>query len=92
MCRVLKVSTSGYYAWAKRPTKSAREIRDAELLEDIRRVHANSRGTYGSPRIHAALVLEEAHVSRKRIARLMRQDGLRGKIRKVFVHTTDSYA
>ena len=90
MCRVLKVSTSGYYAWAKRPAKSPHEIRDAELLDDIRRLHANSRGTYGSPRIHAALTLEGAHVSKKRIARLMRHDGLRGKIRKRFVHTTDS--
>ncbi|WP_157985583.1 IS3 family transposase [Microcella alkaliphila] len=77
-CRFLKVSTSGYYDWAGRPP-SARAIADAELTTTIRRIHADSRATYGAPRVLAELRLGlGVHVSRKRVARLMRQDGLVG--------------
>lgn len=77
-CRVLRVSTSGYYDWLARPA-SARAIADAELLRAIRRAHIDSRGTYGAPRVHAELRLGlDIHVGRKRIARLMRGDGLAG--------------
>src|SRR5690348_993766 len=58
MCRVLGVSRSGYHAWATRPA-SARRIEDDRLLGRIREIHAASRGVYGSPRIHAELVLAD---------------------------------
>lgn len=80
LCRVLGVSTSGYWAWARRP--GLRAARDAALLETIRGVHAASRGTYGSPRVHAALRAGGCRVARKRIARLMRQAGLVGVHRR----------
>ena len=57
MCERLDVSTSGYYAWRQRPP-SARAVADAELTEQIIAIHAESRGTYGAPRVHAELVLE----------------------------------
>jgi putative transposase len=87
MCRVLGVSSSGYYAWCRRSI-SARARCDAEILEKIRAVHAFSRGTYGVPRIHAELVAQGMHVSRKRLARLMRSAGLQGVSRRKFQTTT----
>jgi len=57
MCRSLRVSTSGYYAWRVRP-ESDRTVYDRELTRAIRRIHAESDGTYGSPRIHADLQAE----------------------------------
>lgn len=78
MCRVLEVSTSGYYAWAGRgPSK--RSVRDAQLIELIRAIHLESRGTYAVPRVHAELVMGMGmRCSRKRVARLMRAAGLCG--------------
>lgn len=77
-CRVLKVSTSGYYDWLKRPP-SARSESDAALLETVREVHYDSRGTYGAPRVHAELRLGlNLRLGRKRVARLMRAEGLQG--------------
>ena len=87
MCRVLEVSPSGYYAWHTRP-RSHRVQTDAELRERIRGIHAHSRGTYGVPRIHAELVATGTRVSRKRVARLMRQAGLRGVRRAGARHPT----
>jgi putative transposase len=87
MCRVLGVSSSGYYAWAKR-ARSARAIGDAALIERIGAIHAASHGTYGSPRIHAELTGCGQGVSRKRVARLMRTAGLAGVCRRRFVTTT----
>jgi putative transposase len=81
MCRVLGVSPSGYYAWRKRGP-SRREQRDGELLEMIRRVHTESRETYGAPRIHAELRAQGIRVGRKRVARLMRHAGLVGASRR----------
>lgn len=76
MCRLLGVSTSGFYAWVGRP-KSVRAIGDEVLTEVIREIHADSRQTYGSPRIHAELRLEHGiRCGRKRVARLMRIAGL----------------
>jgi putative transposase len=77
MCRVLEVSRSGYYAWRKRPT-SEREMADQALTEQIKVIYGKSQGTYGSPRIQAELAAEGVKVSRKRVARLMRQADLRG--------------
>ena len=72
MCRALDVSVSGYYAWRNRPP-SQHEQDDAALLAEMRAIHQASRGFYGSPRIHAALAQADIHVSRKRVARLMRE-------------------
>ena len=77
MCDVLGVSTSGYYAWRGRGP-SDRDRRDAELSNMIRDIHQASRGTYGSPRILSVLKRSGERVSKKRVARLMRQMGLKG--------------
>lgn len=77
MCRVLKVSRSGYYAWRDRPP-SERARADAALTERIGRVHRDSRETYGAPRVHAELRHLGIRCARKRVARLMREAGLRG--------------
>ena len=87
MCRVLDVSTSGYYAWLNRPP-SQRAQRDAELLESIRTIHKSSRASYGVPRIHFELQENGIAVGRKRIARLMRQEGLQGVNRRRKHRTT----
>ena len=68
MCSVLEVSTSGYYAWRHRP-ESIRSQASRALLGDIRRVHAESRRRYGSPRVHAALRAEGQMEGRNRVAR-----------------------
>jgi putative transposase len=87
LCRVLGVSPSGFYAWRSRgPSTRARS--DAVLAEQIRHAHVRSRATYGSPRIHADLREAGVRVGRKRVARLMRAEGLVGVHRRRFVHTT----
>lgn len=80
-CRVLDVSASGYYAWLKRPP-SARVVHNAVLSERIRAIHAESDATYGMPKVRAELMAEGATISRKRVAHLMRQAGLRGVSRR----------
>src|SRR5437867_11525949 len=87
MCRVLDVSTSGYYVWQERPP-SARAKQDGALTEKIRAIHEKSRGTYGAPRIHAELAAEGIHIGRKRVARLMRAAGLEGLSRRKGWKTT----
>ncbi|RKH15839.1 IS3 family transposase [Corallococcus praedator] len=89
LCRVLEVSRAGYYAWEGREA-SARQKANAALAEQIRRVHQDSRRTYGSPRVRAELKAQGQHVGRHRVARLMREAGLRARRRRRFVHTTDS--
>ena len=74
MCRVLEVSSSGYYAWRKRRL-SRRAVVNAELLERIREAHEESDGTYGAPRAHAELAAQGIEVSVNRVARLMREAG-----------------
>jgi putative transposase len=77
-CRLLGVSRSGYYEWKDRPV-SARDADNELLLKQITQVHADSRGSYGSPRVHAELTLGLGLVvNEKRVARLMRQAGIRG--------------
>ena len=87
MCRLLEVSTSGYYAWREREP-SHRWRRDEALSERIRLCHARSDGTYGSPRIHADLQELGERVGRKRVARLMRAEGLQGVSRRKTSRTT----
>ena len=77
MCRVLEVSRSGYYAWSSRPP-SERAKANAALIDGIRRVHAESDGTYGSRRVHAQLRREGHEVNHKRVERLMRVEGIQG--------------
>ncbi len=87
LCRVLGVSISGDYAWRGREPR-VRAQQDALLLARIRAIHKRSRGTYGVPRIHAQLRAEGTRVGRKRIARLMRQAGVRGVSRRKSHQTT----
>jgi putative transposase len=90
ICDALSVSPSGFYAWRSRP-ESARKIANRELLVDIRRVHADHRGRYGAPRIHAELRAEGQIVSRKRIERVMHRHGIRAHApRRYRICTTDS--
>jgi len=90
MCRVLGVSRSGWYTSCRRARPTAREMADAELLERIREIHAASRETYGSPRVHAQLLRDGLEVGLDRVARLMKADGLQGRVRRRFKATTDS--
>ena len=89
MCRVLQVSASGYYAARHRPP-SARTLQDEPLRLAIRVVHRQSRRRYGAPRIRQELRANGTRVSQKRVARLMRADGLEGQRPRRFVRTTDS--
>ena len=87
LCTMLRVSRQGYYAWAKRPP-SSRDAADRHLAEDVSRIHASSRGTYGSPRVRAALRREGRHTSKRRVERTMRELGLRGRTKRKFRTTT----
>jgi len=89
MCRVLHVSRSGYYAWCKRPA-AERVGKDQRLTLEVAAIHAESRGRYGSPRVHAELRERGQRIARKRVARLMRAAGLRARARRRFRCTTDS--
>jgi len=87
MCRLLGVSTSGFYAWRDR-APSARAQLDAQLLVQIREVHQRSRQTYGRPRVHAELVEQGVRVGPKRVGRLMRAARLQGVSRRKGTYTT----
>lgn len=87
MCRALDVSHAGFYAARKREA-CARAKRDEELRRQVRAAHLQSRRTYGSPRVHAELQAQGERVGRKRVARLMRQEGLRARVRRCFRPTT----
>jgi putative transposase len=80
LCRVLKVSRSGYYDWKDRPL-SRRDQENVALMQKIREIHDRSRRTYGYPRVHAELRALGVRCSRKRVARLMRKAALQGCIR-----------
>ena len=90
MCRVLEVSPSGYYASLKRPP-SWHTLIDEVLMAHVRIIHADSNATYGAPRVHWELQAEGLPASPKRVARLMREDGLVARPRKRHrITTTDS--
>ena len=89
MCRRIGVSTSGFYRWSK-GHESERALRDRQLGTTIRALHAASGGTYGSPRILRDLAAAGEDVGRKRVARLMRENGIVGQTRRRFRRTTDS--
>jgi putative transposase len=87
MCRLLKVSKSGFYACEGR-SLSARARSDIRFTAQIEAIHRHSHGTYGAPRVHAQLRHEGVRIARKRVARLMRQASLRGVSRRRFITTT----
>ncbi len=89
MCEQLGVSRSGYYAWKQRP-ECERDKADQALAEVVTQVHQESRGRYGSPRVHAELRARGQRVGRKRVARLMSQRGLVARKKRRFARTTDS--
>lgn len=89
MCRVLSVSPSGFYA-SERRSPSEHALKDQMLSREILRAHKKSRRTYGSPRVHRELKANGIAVGEKRVARLMRQGGIKGKQRRRFRVTTDS--
>ncbi len=89
LCRCLRVSRSGFYAWRKRP-ESEHSKEDRRLTEAIQASHRESRCTYGSPRVHADLHELGERISRKRVARLMREAKLEARRRRRFKRTTDS--
>lgn len=86
-CRLLEVSRSAYYEWS-RHAPSRRQLDDEALGERVQAVYDRSRGTYGWPRVHRALRNEGVHVSRKRVARIMRQKGLVGRCKRRWTKTT----
>lgn len=88
MCRVFSVSKSGYYAWLKRPV-SRRKTEDEALSAQIKKIYEESKGEYGSPKVHGALLSDGIRCGRKRVARLMRKDGLRAKTVSKFKATTN---
>lgn len=88
-CRVLGVSRSGYYRWSG-ATVSMRARADEKLSAEVREIHGEHKGRYGSPRVHRELRARGCRVGRKRVARLMRQEGLRGRTPRRFRKTTDS--
>ena len=87
MCRVFEVSRSGFYAWRVRE-KSPRWQADERLKRQIAEIHKWSRGTYGVPRVHAELEAAGERLSRKRVARLMRELGIEGVSRRRGTRTT----
>ena len=90
MCKLLEVSRSGFYAWLDRE-ESDRAQENRLLLKEIRQIHKESRGTYGSPRVHAELVRRKRDVGINRVARLMAKNRIRSKVRRRYrVKTTDS--
>jgi putative transposase len=89
MCRVLGVSPSGYYARQTRPPPK-RVADDARLAAAVGAAHKTSRGIYGSPRVHRELKAKGVKIGKKRVERLMNENGLRGRTKRRFVRTTDS--
>ncbi|WP_286351995.1 IS3 family transposase [Geobacter sulfurreducens] len=89
MCSVFQVSRSGYYAWSTRP-ESQRSKETRELCQEIAQIHRDSKGIYGSPKVHKELRRRGKRHGKNRIARLMRKDGLYAKTKRKFKVTTDS--
>lgn len=79
MCRLYGVTRAGFYAWRSRE-RSERERQNEALIEEIRAAHAQSRGTYGSPRVHQVLRRRGHRVGKHRVARLMRRHGIKARV------------
>ena len=89
LCKVLGVSASGYFAWKSRPA-CRRQREDMVLLAHVRSAFTLSNGTYGSPRMVYELRYNGLTIGRRRVARLMRENGLRARQKRRFKRTTDS--
>jgi len=89
MCRVFRVSNSGFYYWLNHP-KGKRHVESISLLKEISDIYSESKKVYGSPRIAAKLAKKGIRASRPRVARIMRKAGIQSIIRKKWVKTTDS--
>jgi len=89
LCRVLLVSTSGFYAWASRDL-SDQQLRREALAKKAKAAHEASRGTYGSPRVTRELRKAGESVSEKTVARIMREEGIAARKKRRFKATTDS--
>ena len=89
LCRCLRVTRSGFYAWQRRP-ESIHARDDRRLTVLVRASFEESKQRYGSPRIHEDLIEQDEHVSRKRVVRLMQEDGLQARARKRYKITTMS--
>ena len=89
LCRCLDVTPSGFYAWCRRP-ESARARDDRRLKVLVRASFDGSRRNYGSPRVHEDLIEQRVRISRKRVVRLMQEEGLKARVRKRYKHTTMS--
>lgn len=81
MCSALVVTQQGHYAWRRRPP-SAHDERDLELTRLISEVYESSRGIYGAPKVHMELLRRSIRTSRKRVARLVRDNGWTGTTRR----------
>ena len=87
-CDLFEVSKSAYYQ-RRKAVPSARDLTDAELLAQIREIHSESDGTYGSPRVWKELAQQRGvHVGKRRVTRLMRQNGLEGRCKRRWRRTT----
>ena len=89
LCRALRVSRSGFYAWTARHER-AHDQKDAKLTGEIKTVYEKHQKRYGSPRIHRELRRKGIRVARKRVARLMKAEGMAARKRRRFKTTTDS--
>ena len=89
LCQVLGVSRGGFYAWKRRPA-SARRQEDERLKVLVKEAHVQGRQKYGSPRIHHALKKQAVRISRKRVIRLMQEEGIVGAVRRRYRCTTNS--
>ena len=83
LCRLFGVTRGGYYAWHDRPA-STRTRQDRALLQEMRALFERSGGTYGSPRLHQALTAQGRPLGRRRVERLMRQDGMRARVVRIY--------
>jgi len=89
MCKVLKVSSSSYYHWVKNPI-SKKQKRDDFLLFKIKTTHIKSKETYGSPGITKELNMEGINVSQKTVARIMKNNNIKSRVKRKYKITTDS--
>jgi transposase InsO family protein len=89
LCRNLRVTKSGFYAWCARP-ESGHAGDDRRLKVLVRASFDESKQRYGSPRVHRDLIEQKVRISRKRVVRLMQEDGLKARVRKRYKHTTMS--
>ena len=89
MCRVFNITRSAYYGWKRRPM-SSRKKRDNELMDHIRKAYTLGRKTYGSPRVTKELRSQGIICGKNRVARLMRTEGIRAKMKRRYKVTTHS--